>query len=113
MNKPAANYTNVMDSATGLPAIRNAPVVTTTSARAQVKDNTDFIDNKITGGKTVTNTTTSNGKTTKTYSDGTTEVTDTANVDTQRDVLDKQNIILSDTEKLDQDIRDRYAALQV
>lgn len=88
------------------------PVTTTTGARAEVKNNADFVENRINGGKTVTNTTTSNGKITKTYSDGTTETTDTAIIDTNQDVLDKQNVLLSETDKLDQDIKDRYAALQ-
>lgn len=87
-------------------------VITSTAAREEVKNNADFVENSINGGKTVTNTTTSNGKITKTYSDGTTETTDTAIIDTNKDVLDKQNVLLSETDKLDQDIKDRYAALQ-
>lgn len=91
------------------------PVVTTTSARAEVQNNSDFINNRVSGGKTVTSTVTNNGKTTTTYSDGTTDTTDNtwnSQVTTQKDVLNEQNVLLSESDKLDKEIRDRYAALQ-
>jgi UDP-N-acetylmuramyl tripeptide synthase len=58
-----------MDSSTGKPELVKAPVVTTTEIRNKAQENADYINNKATGGKTVVSTSTSNGKTTTTYSD--------------------------------------------
>jgi hypothetical protein len=112
---PAPVPWNTMDTSTWAPYV--APnVVNTNTFRDTAQTNADFVTNRVNGGKTVTNTTTSGGKTTKTYSDGTTETTDVGTpgqVTTQRDVLDQQNALLSDSDKLDTELRDRYAALQV
>lgn len=93
-------------------------ILNTWEYRDTAKENADFIDKKVSWGKTVTNTVTSNWKTTKTYSDGTTETTDsgiseTTGTPNRNNILDETKNIYSEQEKLDADIRSRYEKLQV
>jgi len=91
------------------------PVVTTTSAREEVKNNGAYIDSKI---KTVVNTNTSGNKITTTYSDGTSETKDigvNANTWTpdRTQLLDETKNIYSEQEKLQNEIAGKYDALKV
>lgn len=114
-------YTNpwtVNEAWITLPWVTNPNVVNTNNYRDKAQENANFVDNRINGGKTVTNTTTSNGKTTKTYSDGTTETTDSGVSDTtgtpdRRQLLDEQKNIYSEQEKLQADVSKRYEELKV
>lgn len=95
-----------------------ANVVNTNDYRDTAQENANFVDNRINWGKTVTNTTTSNGKTTKTYSDGTMETTDSGissstGTPDRNMLLDEQKNIYSEQEKLQADVSGKYDALKI
>lgn len=117
-NVNLTDYGAKMDPSTGAPEIVTSNVVNTNDYRDKAQVNADYIDKKVTGGKTVTNTVTSNGKTTKTYSDGTTETTDSGVSETtgtpdRRQLLDETKNIYSEQEKLQAEVSKRFDDLKV